>query len=247
EKGYKVYGTTRNPQKFADQTLPFTMVAMDVEQDASVQQAVNEVLNHEERIDILVNNAGVAVMGPLEDTSIKQARKVYETNVLGIQRTIMAVLPTMRYHGGGTIINVSSIAGQFGLPYRSIYSASKAAVGKLIESIHYELAPLNIKVVLVEPGDVKTAINDHRAVAEGSSSKGVYEKAFQHVAKGINEDVSHGISPVVVSQCIEKIIRNPNPRIRYIVSPLIPKLAVILNHLLPSWAFQWIIRKNAGI
>ncbi|MGD1845189.1 MAG: SDR family NAD(P)-dependent oxidoreductase, partial [Salibacteraceae bacterium] len=97
EKGYKVYGTTRNPQKFADQTLPFTMVAMDVEQDASVQQAVNEVLNHEERIDILVNNAGVAVMGPLEDTSIDQARKVYETNVLGIQRTIMAVLPTMRY------------------------------------------------------------------------------------------------------------------------------------------------------
>lgn len=247
DKGYRVYGTSRNPGRFKDQKLPFTMIALDAESDESVEQAVQEILSKEERIDVLVNNAGVAVMGPLEDCTIDQARKVYETNVLGVQRTITAVLPSMRLHGGGTIINVSSIAGQFGLPFRSIYSASKAAVGKLIESIHYELAPFNIKVVIVEPGDVKTEISDHRAVASANQSKGVYEKRFQHIAAEINADVAKGLPPDAISKCIEKVIKNPNPRLRYIVSPIIPKLAVMLNHLLPARLFQWIIKTNSGL
>ena len=247
KKGYRVYGTTRKPDRFPIDNPPFEVVALDADSNESVKAAIASILEKEGKIDVVVNNAGYAIMGPIEDSTDEDAKKVFETNVFGVLRIIRAVLPSMRERKQGKIINVSSIAGRFGLPFRGIYSSSKWALEGIIESLQYEVEPFNIKVVIFEPGDVATNINANRGVATGTGSDGAYTKVFEHMKHHINEGVSTGYSAERVAGAIVKIIENPNPRLRYICGPFLQKLAVGINHLVPSGLFKWIIKKNAGI
>jgi short-subunit dehydrogenase len=138
------------------ENLPLEVLSMNVDNDDSVRNVIHKILDEKQKIDILVNNEGYGLFGALEDISIEEIKKQFETNLFGAIRTIKEVLPTMREQKNGIIINISSIAGVVGIPAECIYVSTKFALEGLSESISYELQPYGIKVILVEPGVINT-------------------------------------------------------------------------------------------
>ena len=161
--GFYTYATMRDKlktdkiEKIANkENLPLEVLSMDVDNDDSVRNAIHKIIDEKKKIDILVNNAGYGLFGALEDISIEEIKKQFETNLFGAIRTIKEVLPTMREQKNGIIINISSIAGVVGIPAECIYVSTKFALEGLTESISYELQPYGIKVVIIEPGVINT-------------------------------------------------------------------------------------------
>ncbi|MGZ5547724.1 MAG: SDR family oxidoreductase [Nitrososphaeraceae archaeon] len=161
--GFYTYATMRdtrksdNIEKIANnENLPLKVLSMDVDNDDSVKNAIYKIHDEKKKIDILVNNAGYGLFGALEEISIDEAKKQFETNLFGAMRTIKEVLPTMRKQRNGIIINVTSIAGIVGVPAECIYVSTKFALEGLSESISYELQPFGIKVIIIEPGVINT-------------------------------------------------------------------------------------------
>ena len=161
--GFYTYATMRDTHKgdnikeiTNDENLPLKVLSMDVDDDDSVRNTIQKILDEKKKIDILINNAGYGLFGALEDISIEEAKKQFETNLFGAIRTIKEVLPTMREQKNGLIINVTSLAGIVGIPAECIYVSTKFALEGLSESISYELQPYGIKVILIEPGVINT-------------------------------------------------------------------------------------------
>ena len=146
--------------------LPIRVVQLDVTDDNSVKNAVDHIISEASRIDVLVNNAGYGLGGALEDLSMEEIKFQYETNLFGLIRVTQAVLPTMRKQRSGRILNLSSGAGIFGYPGGSAYVSTKFAVEGLSESIAYELEPFGIKVILIEPGFIRTNFTNAMVVAK---------------------------------------------------------------------------------
>jgi NAD(P)-dependent dehydrogenase (short-subunit alcohol dehydrogenase family) len=161
--GFYTYATMRDTQKSnkiekiaRDENLPLKVLSLDVNNDDSVRSVIQKILDEKEKVDILVNNAGYGLFGALEDISLDEIKRQFDTNLFGAIRTIKEVLPTMRKQKNGIIINVTSIAGVVGVPAECIYVSSKFALEGLSESISYELQPYGIKVILIEPGVINT-------------------------------------------------------------------------------------------
>jgi short-subunit dehydrogenase len=161
--GFYTYATMRDPTKndtikeiANKENLPLDILPLDVDNDDSVRNTINKIFDEKKKIDILVNNAGYGLFGAIEDISIQEAKKQFETNFFGAMRTVKEVLPSMREQKNGIIINVTSIAGIVGIPAECIYVSTKFALEGLSESISYELQPYGIKVILVEPGVINT-------------------------------------------------------------------------------------------
>ena len=161
--GFYTYATMRdtrksdNIEKIANnENLPLKVLSMDVDNNDSVRNAIHKIIDEKKKIDILVNNAGYGLFGALEEISIDEAKKQFETNFFGAIRTIKEVLPTMRKQKNGIIINVTSLAGVVGIPAECIYVSTKFALEGLSESISYELQPYGIKVIIIEPGVINT-------------------------------------------------------------------------------------------
>ena len=161
--GYLTYATVRDIQKSKEieriahvKNIPLKIVEMNVDNDNSVKDAIEKITSEYGRIDILVNNAGYGLFGALEDLEMTEIKKQFETNVFGIIRVIQNVLPAMRLHRTGIIVNISSISGLAGIPSQSAYAGTKFAVEGLSESLSYELEPFGIKIVLIEPGVINT-------------------------------------------------------------------------------------------
>ncbi len=164
--GIHTYATMRDLTK-ADlikdiaqkERIPLKVIQMDVDKDNSVPEAFRQIFEDHEgrtRIDILVNNAGFGLFGALEDQSIEDIKKQFETNLFGAIRTIQQVLPIMRKQRSGVIVNISSLAGYVGFPASSVYNSTKFALEGLSESLAYEIEPYGISVVLIEPGVINT-------------------------------------------------------------------------------------------
>jgi len=161
--GFYTYATMRDTHKSNniakianDENLPLKVLSMDVDNNDSVRNTIQRILDEKEKVDILVNNAGYGLFGALEDMSLNEIKRQFETNLFGAMRTIKEILPTMRKQKNGIIINVTSIAGVVGIPAECAYVSSKFALEGLSESISYELQPFGIKVILVEPGVINT-------------------------------------------------------------------------------------------
>ena len=161
--GFYTYATMRDTHKgdnikeiANDENLPLKVLSMDVDNDDSVRNTIQNILDEKKKIDILINNAGYGLFGALEDISIEEAKKQFETNLFGAIRTIKEVLPAMREQKNGLIINITSLAGIVGIPAECIYVSTKFALEGLSESISYELQPYGIKVILIEPGVINT-------------------------------------------------------------------------------------------
>lgn len=243
-QGYHVYGTSRTPP---DEALGYRMLAMDVNDDASVARGVQTILDEVGRIDAVINNAGFGYGGAVEDTSIEEAKATFETNVFGVLRVCRSVLPAMRAQGDGRIVNISSIGGLMGLPYQGLYSASKFALEGLTESLRMEVLPFGIHVVLLEPGDICTPFTANRRSVQAASTNPVYREQYAVTLKKIEADERGGASPDVVARAVLRILRRRNPKPRYVVGPFYETLAVLARRVLPDRFFQWLLMQNYGI
>ncbi len=239
-QGHTVYGTSR---KVKTQPTDFKLLEMDVQNETSVYRAIAELINTEGKIDVLVNNAGLGIAGPLEETALDDIKNVFETNVFGIIRTCQAVLPYMRRQKNGHIINVSSIAGELGLPFRGIYSASKSSVEMISEALRMEVKTFNIKVSVVQPGDFKTNINQNRTeVNENTNSS--YHKQYETVRNLVTEEVATAADPMIVGKVIKNIIEKKSPAIRYPVAPFLQKLTPTIKKIVPEKIFEKLIMNH---
>lgn len=222
--GFLTYATMRNLNKSQSiksiatkENLPIHIKQLDVTDDTSVKKAVEGISSETGRIDILVNNAGYGLNGAFEDLAMDEIKAQYETNLFGLIRTTQAVLPIMRRQKSGTIINISSGAGRFGFPGSSAYVSTKFAVEGLGESMSYELEPFGIKVVLVEPGVIKTNFVDGMVIAKKSQDpKSPYSQIIQKMATGFEEMMKNGSSPELVAKVVLNAATNENPSLRYL-------------------------------
>jgi NAD(P)-dependent dehydrogenase (short-subunit alcohol dehydrogenase family) len=239
-QGYTVFGTSRfaNAGFHLDDAKRSGIIRMDVSSDESVLEAVDSLVRETGRIDVLVNNAGISVVGSVEDTSIKEARSVLETNFWGAVRVSKAVLPVMRKKGGGYVVNIGSMAGLFGLPFQAFYSASKFALAGMSEALRMEVKSYGVHVILVEPGDFRTGItaNRKRAVLSGKGSS--YSERFGRVLEVIERGEREGSDPSRVALLIERIINSSYPRPRYRIGKPRELLAVCLKNRIPDRVFE---------
>ncbi|MBP8793403.1 MAG: SDR family oxidoreductase [Lutibacter sp.] len=241
DKGFIVYGTSRNPAKCVNH--PFNLVALDVNSEESISKAVQEIIAKEGRLDVLINNAGMGITGPIEDTPTNEMRNVFNTNLFGAIDVMKAVLPQMRSQKSGLIINVTSIAGYMGLPFRGIYSASKGALELVTEAIRMEVKSFGIEVTNVAPGDFATNIaagRYHTPVFEHSA----YKKVYQETLDLMNTHVDSGSNPVEMAEAIFKIINTPKPKIHYKVGEFMQKFSIALKSILPDRVYEKMLMKH---
>ncbi len=244
EKGYRVYGTSRKPA--ADGT-PYTMLQMDVTDPASVRRAVATVLDKEKIIDVLVNNAGSGIGSAIEETDAPKARQQFEVVLWGVWEVTKQVLPAMRQQQHGLVINISSIAGRMGLPYQGFYSAAKFALEGLSEALSLEVKPFGIKLVLVEPGDMRTEFTSRREWLIPENQDSPYRKQIENTREIIDKNELKGGDPTKVSRKIYHIIKKKNPRFRYVVGKPDEKAGLWLKELLPYRWFMHILAHFYGI
>jgi len=241
DRNYKVYGTSRNPQN--QSSLKFELVALDVTKIETITAAVNSIIEKEGRLDVLINNAGVGITGPLEETPEIEIKKAFDTNYFGPLNVIKSVLPQMRKQKSGLIINITSIAGYMGLPYRGIYSASKGALELTTEAFRMELKDFNISMTNVAPGDFATNIaagRFHAPVIKGSP----YETSYERTLNIMNEHVDHGKDPQVMAKAIYKIITTKKPRGHYKVGEPLQKFSIALKRILPDKVYEKMLLKH---
>jgi NAD(P)-dependent dehydrogenase (short-subunit alcohol dehydrogenase family) len=223
--GFPTYATMRNLNKAENiksvatkESLPLRVKQLDVTEDASVKNAVEAISSETGgRIDILVNNAGYGLNGAFEDLAMDEIKAQYETNFFGLIRVTQAVLPTMRRRKSGTIVNISSGAGRFGFPNASAYVSTKFAVEGLSESISYELAPFGIKVVIVEPGVIRTNFGNGLVVAKKSQDpNSQYSQMMKKIANAFEQMTKNASSPDLVANVVLNAVKNENPNLRYL-------------------------------
>ena len=234
-KGYTVYGTSRNPERVVGSVFP--LIALDVRNAESIKAAVAEVIAKAGTIDVLVNNAGVGITGPLEEIPAEEIKNNFETNLFGPIEVMKAVLPQMRSQKSGLIINVTSIAGYMGLPYRSIYSASKGALELITEALRMEVKAFGITISNVAPGDFATNIaagRYHAPLVKGSA----YETTYGGILATMNDHVDAGSNPVEMAEAVYAIIKTPNPNIHYKVGAFMQKFSIVLKRVLPDKVYE---------
>jgi NAD(P)-dependent dehydrogenase (short-subunit alcohol dehydrogenase family) len=222
--GYSTYATMRSPHKdtsikeaVQNEGLPLRVVQLDVTDDTSVKNAIDHIISEAGRIDVLVNSAGYGLNGALEDLSMEEIKSQFETNFFGLIRVTQLVLPTMRKQRSGRIINLSSGAGLFGLPGFSAYASTKFAVEGLSESMAYELEPFGIKVILIEPGFIKTnAANAIVIAKKAQDPSSPYSELTQKTMANVSEQAKNASDPELVANIIFDAASNPNPRLRYL-------------------------------
>ncbi|WP_218599444.1 SDR family oxidoreductase [Polaribacter sp. NJDZ03] len=241
EKGYKVYGTSRNPKNIAD--FSFELIALDVLKVDTITTAIDFIIKKEGRLDVLINNAGMGITGPIEDTPTDEMRAVFNTNLFGAVDVMKAVLPQMRKQKLGTIINVTSIAGYMGLPFRGLYSATKGALETITEATSMEVKPFGIKVTCVAPGDFATNIaagRYHTPVFDNSA----YKENYQMNLNLMDAHVSGGMDPIEMAKAVHKIIETENPRIHYKVGGFMEKFSIVLKRILPDRMYEKILMNH---
>ena len=234
--GHRVYGTSRRAE-FPDSAGPLSslqMIPMDVCDDESVRRAVDYVQKQEGRIDVVVNNAGVGLAGAVEDTSIEEAKALFETNFFGVLRVCRAVLPILRAQKSGLIVNVSSLGGLVTIPFQGFYSASKYALESMSDAMRMELRPFGVRVSLIEPGDFKTGFTESRIFTADAGEGSIYHDSCQRAVAVMEHDEQNGADPKQFAALLAKIIAEPSPRNRYPVGAFGQRLGVAARRVVPS-------------
>lgn len=236
--GYRVFGASRR----SETPEGTESIAIDVCDDESVREGLNEIMSRAGRIDVLVNCAGYLQSGAVEEIDVDQAKAQFETNYFGVLRMTRAVLPAMRAAGRGHIITISSLAGLVPVPFWGQYNASKFAVEGLMETLRYEVQPHGIQVAMVEPGAIKTAFyakpaSGGLALYDGARGRALGAMAaFERVAPG----------PELVARKVSAIARSKRPRLRNTVTRE-AKMFGFLRWLLPEAMFALGVRKGFNL
>ncbi len=240
-KGFKVYGTSRNPNAYTNSVFP--LLALDVKDLDSITNAVADVLKQEQRLDVLINNAGAGITGPIEEIPEAEIKANFDTNFFGPIKVIKSVLPQMRKQQSGLIINITSIAGYMGLPYRGVYSASKGALELITEAFRMELKPFNIDMTNVAPGDFATNIAAGRYHAP-LLDKSPYNSSYSKSLELMNTHVDAGGNPDVMAKAVHNIIMTKNPKIHYKVGAFMQKFSIVLKRILPDRVYEKLLMNH---
>lgn len=241
KKGYKVFGTSRDSSLYPQSLFP--LINMDLSDSESIASAVSELVRQAGTIDILINNAGVGITGPLEETPMKEIHYAMQVNLYGPMQVIHAVLPYMRAQKSGRILNITSIAGYMGLPYRGVYSASKGALNIITETYRMEVHPFGIEMCSVAPGDFATNIaagRYHAPVKENSPYKTIYADSL----KMMNEHVDKGGDPKQMAEAVYKILQKKKLKVHYKVGDRLQKISTILKGILPASMYEKMLKKH---
>ena len=221
--GFYTFATVRNLKKAEKivqiakkENLNIEIIELDVDNEKSINDAIEKINSKKQRIDVLVNNAGWGLFGSVEDVSMKDFRAQFETNFFGIISIIQKVAPIMRKQGSGVIVNVSSVAGRIGFPGSPAYISSKFALEGLSESLRYELGQFGVKVIIIEPGVIKTNFFSSMKIADPKPDS-PYKEITEKVIIGIKMMAELGTPPLEVATVISNAIKEENPRPRYIV------------------------------
>jgi short-subunit dehydrogenase len=222
---FHTYATMRNIKNSGDileianrERLPLQVIQLDVNDDTSIKNSIEKVISERERIDVLVNNAGYGLVGAFEDLSIEEIKSQFETNFFGVIRLTQQVLPIMRKQKSGTIVNVSSGAGRIGFPGMSAYVSSKFALEGLSESMSYELEPFGIKIVIIEPGVIRTNFKKNAVMSKKSlddSYISPYSSIIQKMDASITSIIEHATPPEQVAKAILHAVTYNNPELRF--------------------------------
>ncbi|WP_438712390.1 SDR family oxidoreductase [Aquimarina muelleri] len=242
EKGYTVYGTSRNPSRFPDFSS-FTLLQLDVADVKSIKDAVKFIEEKHGRLDVLVNNAGAGITGPIEEIPNEEIIRNFNTNYFGPINVTKAVLPIMRKQGSGLVINITSIAGYMGLPFRGVYSASKAALEMTTEAWRMELSNFNIKMTNIAPGDFATNIaagRYHAPVIKGSP----YEDPYGNALKLMDDHVDLGNDPLDMAKEVFKVINSKKPKVHYKVGAFMQKFSIVLKRVLPDRMYEKLLMNH---
>ncbi|MGH9734600.1 MAG: SDR family oxidoreductase [Candidatus Acidiferrales bacterium] len=257
-RGYRVFAGGRNAERRTalnqlarERQLSLETLELDVRDDVSVNACVSEIERRAGPVDVLVNNAGIAIGAAMEEISIDDLLKVYDTNVFGLLRATKRVLPEMRRRRRGRIVNMSSIAGKVASPILGPYSSSKHAVEAISDSLRHELYPFGIYVALIEPGYIETSLNRtanelssaYTRGAQESPYRGVYESflaGWENIRKASTD------SPEDCARVILRAIEENPPQPRYLVTRP-AKIGAFMRRVMPDRMFDRGIRKQFGL
>jgi NAD(P)-dependent dehydrogenase (short-subunit alcohol dehydrogenase family) len=237
--GYRVFGTYRRPP--ATRSPGIEYLACDVTSDESVAAAVSEVLSRGGRIDLLVNNAGVGLVAGAEESSLEQAKSLFDVNLFGVIRMTKAVLPIMRRKRAGRIVNVSSVMGLIPAPFMALYSASKHALEGYSESLDHEIRGSGIRVVLVEPAYTQTSFEGN--VYRADEQLDVYHSARTNAERVLRDGMKTADTPELVASAVVKASTEANPRRRYTAGRTARQVS-LLRRFVPESAFDRSLRKQ---
>jgi len=237
--GYRVFGTYRRPP--ATRSPGIEYLACDVTSDESVKAAVGEVLAQTGRIDLLVNNAGVGLFAGAEESSLEQAKSLFDVNLFGVIRMTKAVLPTMRQQGSGRIVNISSVMGLIPAPFMALYAASKHALEGYSESLDHEIRGWGVRVVLVEPAYTRTSFEGN--AYHGDQQLDVYQPARSNAEAAFRDAMKNGDAPELVASAVVKASTAVAPRRRYAAGRTARRVS-LLRRFVPESAFDRSLRKQ---
>lgn len=248
---FMTYGTVRNlskAKKIQDlidrENLSLKILRLDVNDNQSIKLAVKKILTDTGRIDVLINNAGYGMFGPVEEITTQEVKKQFETNFFGTIRLIKAIVPIMRKQGNGTVVNISSMVGRFGVPLNSAYVSSKFAVEGLSESISFELEEFGIRVIVIEPGVVKSDFF-HNVEVKGMNLESPYHKLMERRVNFLDKAMKNSLtSSYDVADTILEALNSKDPKFRYVIGNDATNSLRMRNSLSDRKFMEWI---RAGI
>ena len=236
---YHVIGTCRDPKKHNSdngvELLPF-----DLNQPDSDVKLLQLVLDKAGRIDVLINNAGAGITGPIEEVDPLAMESHFKTNLFGPLTLTQNVLPIMRKQKSGLIINITSIGGYMGLPFRGLYSSSKGAMWIASEALRMEVKRFGIDVVTLAPGDYATDIAARRIHSPLKKDSPYYD-IYKYSLNTIDEHVDDGSDPKIFARIVYKIINFKNRKVHYKSGSFLQKISLLLKRFLPDTIFEKII------
>jgi NAD(P)-dependent dehydrogenase (short-subunit alcohol dehydrogenase family) len=237
--GYRVFGTYRRPP--ATRLAGVEYLACDVTSDEAVQTAVGQVVAKAGRVDLLINNAGVGLIAGAEESSVEQAKSLFDVNLFGVFRMTKAVLPTMRRQGSGRIVNISSVMGLIPAPFMALYAASKHALEGYSESLDHEIRATGVRVVLVEPAYTRTSFEGN--VYQADQQLDVYQSARTNAEGVMRDEMKAADTPELVARAVVKASTDTNPHPRYAAGRMARQVS-LLRRFVPASAFDKSLRKQ---
>src|SRR6188472_3588615 len=210
-------GTKQITDIAKNENLPLEIIQLDVNNDKSVADAIDRIVGEKDRIDVIVNNAGYGFTGALEETSMDEIKSQFETNFFGAVRVMKSVIPIMRKQATGIIVNTTSLSGKVPLPLESVYTASKFALEGISESIQYELEPLRIKIIIVEPGGVGSSFLKSSRAPKASDLNSSYRSIENKISESFKQWSQNLMHPSEVAKVVLEAVTSDNPDLRYTV------------------------------
>ena len=249
-RGHRVLATGRNEgllQALEEEAragaLPITVAPLDVTDGEAIRRTVAKALQEFGQLDALVNNAGYALWGPLEELTLDEVRAVFETNLFSTLALCQEVLPSMRERGFGTIVNVGSVAGQIAVPVEGPYSMTKFALHSMSRALRMEVAPFGVRVVLIEPGVIRTDFQANKVIGKNAFAEGSpYRAMRQETALRARARDLVAKGPAGVATRVRQVIEARNPKARYAVG-IDARAGVIASRLLPDSVVDFFVRR----